>query len=234
MTASPGTAVAFILLVLLMAGITVAALLRADMPATVRTRATLLFVVLYLVGPGALAAAGVLDDYEPVPRPLILILLVTITTFVAARSRVGAALVRSYGFALLVGFQAFRIAVELILHALGQQGAIPEVMTYSGSNFDIVSGLSAAVLGLILLRRDLPRSVILGWNVVGLILLAVIVGIAALSTPIPLQRFSAPDNRLPGVFPYVWLPTVLVQLALMGHLLVFRKLRHDSNSHATR
>ena len=32
---------------------------------------------------------------------------------------------------------------------------------------------------------------------------------------------NEPANRLPSMFPYVWLPTFLVQAALFGHLLVF-------------
>jgi hypothetical protein len=33
-----------------------------------------------------------------------------------------------------------------------------------------------------------------------------------------------PANLLPSTFPYVWLPTFLVQAALFGHLLVFRAI----------
>jgi hypothetical protein len=35
---------------------------------------------------------------------------------------------------------------------------------------------------------------------------------------------NEPANLLPGMFPYVWLPTFLVQAALFGHLVVFRAL----------
>ncbi len=60
----------------------------------------------------------------------------------------------------------------------------------------------------------------------GLALLVNIVAIADLATPVPFRVFTeGPPNLLPGTFPYVWLPTVLVQLALVGHLLLFRRLR---------
>lgn len=63
-------------------------------------------------------------------------------------------------------------------------------------------------------------------NLLGLGLLANIVAIAVLSTPVPFRAFmNEPANRLPSMFPYVWLPTFLVQAALFGHLLVFRALR---------
>ncbi len=64
------------------------------------------------------------------------------------------------------------------------------------------------------------------WNLLGLALLINIVTIAVLSTPVPFRRFlEDPPNRLPSLFPYVWLPTFLVQVALAGHVLVFRRLR---------
>jgi hypothetical protein len=53
-----------------------------------------------------------------------------------------------------------------------------------------------------------------------------IVSIAALATPVPFRQFSdGPPNLLPSTFPYVWLPSLLVQVALASHLIVFRQLR---------
>jgi hypothetical protein len=49
--------------------------------------------------------------------------------------------------------------------------------------------------------------------------------VAVLSTPVPFRHFmTEPANRRPGTFPFVGLPTVLVQAALLGHVLVFRAL----------
>ena len=59
----------------------------------------------------------------------------------------------------------------------------------------------------------------------GFALLANIITIAVLSTPIPFRKFmEGPPNLLPSTFPFVWLPTFLVQAALFGHVLVFRAL----------
>jgi hypothetical protein len=44
-----------------------------------------------------------------------------------------------------------------------------------------------------------------------------------LGFPKPFGIFT-PQNRIVAYFPWVWLPTFLVQLALFGHLLMFRKL----------
>lgn len=45
--------------------------------------------------------------------------------------------------AWLVGFQAFRMVMELILWLLYKGGAIPVQMTPEGLNFDVLAGLTA-------------------------------------------------------------------------------------------
>ena len=70
------------------------------------------------------------------------------------------------------------------------------------------------------------EGVVLVWNVLCLGLLVNIVVVAILSTPVRFRYFmNEPVNLLPSVFPWVWLPMFLVQVALLGHLLVFRMLR---------
>jgi hypothetical protein len=59
-----------------------------------------------------------------------------------------------------------------------------------------------------------------------MVLLLNIVVIAILSMPTPLRHFhNEPANTFIAYFPYIWLPAFLVQVALFGHLLVFRWLR---------
>lgn len=100
-------------------------------------------------------------------------------------------------------------------------------MTYAGRNSDIVTGITGVRLGAWMLRgRPVSRGVLAGWNVLGLVLLANIVTVAVLSTPTPFRRFTeGPPSLLPSTFPFVWLPSFLVQLALGSHLLLFRQLR---------
>jgi hypothetical protein len=185
---------------------------------------------LYLVVPAALAASGRLDRYDPLPAPaLILVLIVTVVTVLAVSSQIGARLA-TLPLHALVGFQIFRVPVELLLHRLSLEGVLPVEMSYAGRNFDIVSGLTGGALGLwLLVRRKVSRGTLLVWNVFGLLLLANIVTVAVLSTPTPFRVFTdGPPNLLPSTAPFVWLPTFLVQLAFAGHLLVFRRLRASS------
>ena len=146
-------------------------------------------------------------------------------TLVSART--GSLLASSIPLGAVIALQAFRIPVEVVLHRLFVEGVIPVQMTWSGRNFDVVTGLTGLLLGgWILSGRTVPRGVVLAWNVLGLALLANIVTVAALSTPVPFRRFlEGPPNLLPSTFPWIWLPSFLVQVALASHLIVFRQLR---------
>jgi hypothetical protein len=212
----------FVALVLVMGVIVFHGLRQAG----VHTGVVVAIALAYLVIPAGLAWRGMLDRYNPLPAPaLVMALVLTVITLTLTLSSVGRRVIAWIGLPALVGFQAFRIPVEWLLHRLYQEGVVPVQMTYAGWNFDIVTGLSAAALGLWLARGGGSARLVFAWNVLGFTLLANIVTIAVLSTPVPFRRFPyGPANLLPGVLPYVWLPSFLVQLALAGHLLVFRRL----------
>ena len=218
------TSVSFILLALLMTLVASLAMkrhLEAQWP-------SIGFILLYVAVPGFLAGTGLLYRFESMPPPaMLLVAVLTLATIAFALSPLGARLAAGLGVTTLIVMQGFRVPVELILHRLYLEGVIPVQMTYAGLNFDIVSGATAILLGFWLLQgRSVPPWLLLAWNVLGLALLAVIVTIALLSAPVPFRRFTeGPANRLPGMFPYVWLPTLLVQIALSGHLLLFLELK---------
>ena len=193
-----------------------------------RGRFVVLTIVLvgWLVVPAVLASRGALDRYSPLPAPaFVLIGLLTLGTVILAFSAFGSGIVAGIPLAGLVAYQVFRVPVEWVLHQLYSQGVIPVQMTYAGRNFDIVTGVLAAALGLWLWTGHRTVWLVAAWNVIGLALLVNIVTIAVLSTPAPFRYFmSDPPNLLPSTFPYVWLPSFLVQAALFGHLVVFRAI----------
>jgi hypothetical protein len=224
----------FIAIVVLAAAFYVTALLQtapAKGPASRRGGLGLVALVLAvsLVIPGVLAGLGLLTRFSPLPAPaLLVVLMVTVGTVWLGLSRVGERLATGLPLAVLVGFQVFRVPLEWLLHRLYLEGVIPVEMTYAGRNFDVATGLTAALLATLLVRVRVPRAVVLAWNLLGLALLANIVTVAVLATPVPFRVFTeGPPNLLPSVVPYVWLPTVLVQAALLGHILVFRALRRS-------
>jgi hypothetical protein len=126
-------------------------------------------------------------------------------------------------FTALVGFQAFRLPLELLMHQAAADGIMPWVMSYSGYNFDIVSGITALALGVALSRWDVPRTVVVLWNVLGLTLLVVIGTVAFSASPIFLAFGAENVNVWVTRFPYSSM-SIMVGAALFGHVLVWRKL----------
>jgi hypothetical protein len=181
------------------------------------------------------AASGVLLDFSGRPPPFSkLVVAATIGTVLVALSPLGGRLARALPLSALVGFQAFRIPVELILAELHREGAIPVQMTYRGLNFDVAAGLSAALVAYLAHRRKMGPRAIFAWNTAGLMLLGTIVVVANLSTPAFRVFTSEPPTVLLATRMFVWLPTVLVQAALLGHLLTYRKLAHERQAWAHR
>ena len=119
-----------------------------------------------------------------------------------------------------------RIPVEVVLFWLFVGGAVPQLMTFEGRNFDVLSGLTAPVVyyyGFV--KRQLPRSILIAWNLLCLGLLLNIVLLAALSVPSPFQRlaFEQPNVAI-LYFPFVWLPSLVVPLVLLAHVAALRQL----------
>ncbi len=119
-----------------------------------------------------------------------------------------------------------RIPVEIVLFWLFQEKMIPEVMTFEGRNFDILSGLTAPIVVWLGFRNGkINRPLLIIWNILALGLLFNIVITAILSFPFPFQQlaFDQP-NRAVLYFPFVWLPTVIVPIVLFNHLISLWKL----------
>lgn len=220
---APATPLLYVSFVLLVAAVGGLLLLVAHGAPTKTFRPSLPFMA--WVALAALGATTGVLTFGPVPSILLFFLVGFILTILLARSSFGAYVIDSVPLWGLVGYQAFRIPVELLLHRAWIEGLAPVRMTYAGLNYDIITGITALVLGVLLVRRRIPNWVLWLWNVGGLGLLIAVVTVAILSSPTPLQVFyDEPTNVWVSAFPWIWLPTVLVPAALFGHALVFRML----------
>lgn len=185
-----------------------------------------LVLALWLALTWLLAARGLLADFSTLPPKFaIVVSCALIATALFARSGSGHKIAETSSMAALVGSQAFRLPLELSMHHAAAIGLMPEQMSYSGLNFDILTGSLAALLFVASRFTTVPRWLWAVWNVLGLLLLINIVTIAVVSLPIIAAFGPNALNTWVAHEPYVWLPTVLVPFALFGHLLVFRKLR---------
>jgi len=175
-----------------------------------------------------LADRGIFLNGHWTPPPFaVLVLAIVALGFSIALSPLGARLAQ-LPLWTLVAAQAFRLPLEIAMHALAERGIMPEQMSYSGLNFDVLTGASAIVVAALVKAGAGGRRLVAVWNLAGLLLLVNIVVVAILSTP----AFAVFGHEHLNVFvfypPFVWLPAVLVLAALAGHLVIFRALRGGS------
>lgn len=174
----------------------------------------------------AVAATGILARTDLRPPPFALVLLLTVGAAIGLwRSAAGRALGRA-PVGTLIGLQAFRLPLELVMAAAADQGVMPVQMSLRGQNFDVVTGALAVVLWGWSRVRPLPTAAAWIFQVVGVVLLVNIVGIAVASTPM-IAAFGT-DPAVLNTFvmqpPYVVLPTVLVAAAITLHLCLATRL----------
>lgn len=175
-----------------------------------------------------LARTGLLQRFDVVPPPMAMMIVAVLAAALAlGASKVGAAVAASVPLVTQVGLQAFRLPLELVMHRAARLGIMPEELTYTGYNFDIVTGAGALVLWA-LMRGGVrvPRWCVWLWNLWGISCLAAIFVIAV--TTSPMVRLFGDDPRHLNTWvlyvPYVWLPVVLVTIAVAGHVAVTRTL----------
>jgi hypothetical protein len=181
-------------------------------------------MAIWLAAQAAAALSGWLGRFELRPPPIVIwFASMLVMTLILAWSSFGRRFADKLPFVALIGFQAFRLPLELVMHRAAVAGLMPNVMSYSGYNFDIITGITAIPLALTAWRRPLPRPLIMLWNLTGQLLLIAIAIIAFAATPV-FRAFGDDQLNVWVVqFPYVWI-AVMVAAALFGHVVTMRKL----------
>ncbi len=184
---------------------------------------------------GLLAASGRMADFAARPPLLPLVVVVGMVGAVGfARSRYGRAIVDYVPLCALIVFHTFRFALELAMNHASSQQVMPRAMSFHGYNFDVITGATALLLAFALHRNWAPRWVVVAWNIMGLVFLVIVAGVAIATTPLFEALGPAQRNTWIAHAPFIWLPTVLVPAALAGHLMIFAKLRAPQPSYALR
>jgi hypothetical protein len=184
------------------------------------------FMLAWMALFAVLAERGVLARFDERPPPLA----IAMATFVLSGlllglSPVGAKFAQ-LPMAWLVGAQAFRLPLELVMQQAAREGTMPVEMSFEGYNFDIVTGATALVVAWLAHRGRAPRWLLIVWNILGSLLLLAIVVVAVLASPMVRAFGDEPAhvNSWIAYFPFIWLGTVLVASAVFGHVVIFRAL----------
>lgn len=196
--------------------------------------ATLVLTGMWMMTTFLLAAAGKLRFDTRPPSMLVLLAVTFVIACGIGSSGFGKQLSLGLSMAALIGFQAFRLPLEMLMHRAYTSGLMPVQMSFSGRNFDIVTGVTAALISASLVMKvRVPKPVLWAWNCLGIALLVNVLAIALLSMPTPIRRFhNDPPNTWITQAPYVWVLAVFVLLAVAGHIVITRKLLAASGREA--
>src|SRR6185437_5784695 len=133
---------------------------------------------------------------------------------------------------VLVGLNIARIGGVFFLLLLADQRA-PSPFAPSAGWGDIITGVVAIPLTLALARNAAPAWSVKLWNAFGTLDLIVAVALGMLSAPTPFQVFTAaPGTAVLTSLPWILIPTVLVPIFLLLHLVIAANIRSaESVSH---
>ncbi len=195
--------------------------------ATHQSKSVLVFSILWLVFILIVGSTGFYKDMSRMPPSLTFLIgppsILILVLFLNSRGR---KFMDSIDSRWINYVHVVRIPVEIILFLLFTYQCIPQIMTFEGRNFDVLSGITAPFVAYFgYTKFKLSRTVLLIWNFVCLALLVNIVITAILSAPFPFQQlaFDQPNIAV-FYFPFVWLPGFIVPAVLFSHLVSIRKL----------
>jgi hypothetical protein len=198
--------------------------------ATNHSKTTLVILFIWLAIQTVIGLSGfyIVTDTIP-PRFLLLVLppvLLIIGLFTTSKGR---QYVDGLDIKILTILHTIRIPVEVVLYWLFVNKTVPELMTFEGRNFDILSGLTAPIVFYFGFIKDrIDKKQMLLWNFICLGFLMNIVVNAVLSAPSPFQKFAFDQPNIAILyFPFTWLPSCVVPLVLFSHLATIRQLLHD-------
>ena len=188
-----------------------------------------LVVFVWLAVAVVVGATGALRR-SPVPPPAIAVSLTIATLLVIRVSRRARTGVQQVGPGPFVLFHLVRIAAGAYFLVLGARGVLPREFTTPAGWGDILVGIGA----LWVLMRCLPahtawqRTALIVWNVAGLLDILGVLGNAL--------RLYAKDPSFVEPFmslPLALLPTFVVPIVIVTHVLLFSWVRLTTSAKAT-
>ena len=187
----------------------------------------LAILLAWAIAQSALAISGFYQNWDKTPPRFIFLvapwLLFIIIAFNVKSTKQFIDLLNIKWLTIL---HIIRIPVEITLFLVFAEKLIPQSMTFEGTNFDILSGISAPVIYFMAFKAEKRNQrLLLIWNFVCLGLVLNILVTAILSAKTPFQQFAFDQpNIVISYFPFVLLPALVVPLVFFSHLASIRQL----------
>lgn len=196
------------------------------------TQKSNLFLIVALIWIGVQALLGLSGVYlakeAMPPRILLFGLLPSLILIVLLFStKKGKEIINRVDLKTLTWFHSIRIPVEIVIYMLFSERLLSQYMTVEGTNFDLLSGISAPIVTYLVFRSSpIKKKLLFVWNILALGLLANVVISAILAFPSPFQILSLQQPNVAVMyFPFNLLPTFVVPLVLLAHLIAIKRLR---------
>jgi len=195
----------------------------------VRNKPTAAIVlVVWLAVTGILSINKVFQNTSTIPPRLMIVIAPAILFIILLLiTKSGRKFTDNIDLKKLTLVHIVRVPVEITLFMLSTHKLIPELMTFAGRNFDILSGITAPIVYFVCFKNSQlkNRKLLLVWNFICLGLLLNIVINALLSAPFPFQQFAFDQPNVAILyFPFTWLPCFIVMIVLYSHLTAIRRL----------
>lgn len=190
-----------------------------------RSKNILLLSVIWLILQAVVGLSGFYTVTNTTPPRLFFVLApVLLSVLLLTSSKKGKNFLDSMPTDKLILISTVRVPVEFVLLWLYQAGKVPQIMTFEGWNYDILSGITAPVIWWLQRSGRLPKLALQVWNIICLGLLINIVSIAVLSAPSPFQQFAFNQPNIAVLsFPYIWLPAFIVPIVAISHISILHK-----------
>lgn len=167
---------------------------------------------------------GLLENFDLPPRmPLLIVIPIVLFIVWVTSNRSFRTLLSQTPLHLPIFLQSFRIAVELLIYGAYLKGVFPKTATFEGINYDILVGISAPIVGVLVLLGKIDKKAVLIWNIAALLILSLTV-YSFISTYYFTDYLVTTGTKEFAKFPYLLLASVLLPTAIFLHVLSLRQV----------
>lgn len=192
-----------------------------------RSSTTASILIAWLLLQSIVASTGFYSVTQAMPPRFLGVLIPIFASIIwLFTSQQGTIFIDRLNLRTLTYLHTLRIAVEWTIFGLYVCGAVPEIMTYEGRNFDIFSGVSAPIIAYLYFdKKKIGKRILLAWNILCLLILMNIIYHGILSVPTPFQKYGLDQPNVAMLrFPYLFIPGFVAPLMLFAHLVAIRRL----------
>lgn len=186
-------------------------------------------ILLFQVAVGWLGSIGVYESFDLPPMLVVFgILPAFIILAFISFSKTVKALLPTVPIHYPILFQSFRIIVELLILLSFTQGLGPIEITFQGYNYEFYFGITALIIGLVAWKKSIPNKILIAWNVFGLIMLAIIVGLFFTCGFMHEAVWGSKEPMIKAGLlhmPYLSIATFYMPIAVWMHIFSIRQLR---------